>query len=54
MSKLRGEDGRTHFGKKLELLVLGRGITEAWLARKLDITRGAVSNWIRGAASPKR
>ena len=42
------------FGERLEKLLEERGLTHEELAKKIGVTRGAVSNWVRGERFPKK
>lgn len=46
------ERRRAALARKLSVLMLKRGLCGAELARRLDVTRAAVSNWTRGVALP--
>lgn len=46
------ELSKQEFGRRLYTLMLGKGWTQAELARRADVLRDSVSNYIRGQVMP--
>lgn len=44
----------SRFGHALDQLLVERGISQAALARRLDVTSSAVNLWVKGRAQPTR